>query len=126
MPRGDRTGPAGMGPMTGRAAGYCAGYGTPGYINPAFGGGFGMGAGRGWGFRGIGFGGGRGRRFAGAGRQGWWRPFGSQGTPYGYEGPYGSSDPAAEEKGLRDQARALQSELEAVNRRLSELDAASK
>jgi hypothetical protein len=34
MPRGDRTGPAGMGPMTGRAAGYCAGYSTPGYMNP--------------------------------------------------------------------------------------------
>ena len=34
MPRGDRTGPAGMGPMTGRAAGYCAGYSTPGYTNP--------------------------------------------------------------------------------------------
>jgi len=37
MPRGDRTGPAGMGPMTGRAAGYCAGYGVPGYLNPAAG-----------------------------------------------------------------------------------------
>jgi hypothetical protein len=34
MPRGDRTGPAGMGPMTGRGAGYCAGYSTPGYMNP--------------------------------------------------------------------------------------------
>ena len=34
MPRGDRTGPAGMGPMTGRAAGYCAGYPAPGYMNP--------------------------------------------------------------------------------------------
>ena len=34
MPRGDRTGPAGMGPMTGRAAGYCAGYSTPGFMNP--------------------------------------------------------------------------------------------
>ncbi len=34
MPRGDGTGPAGMGPMTGRAAGYCAGYGVPGYMNP--------------------------------------------------------------------------------------------
>jgi hypothetical protein len=34
MPRGDRTGPAGMGPMTGRAAGYCAGYDMPGYMNP--------------------------------------------------------------------------------------------
>ena len=34
MPRGDRTGPAGMGPMTGRAAGYCAGYAAPGFMNP--------------------------------------------------------------------------------------------
>jgi len=38
MPRGDGTGPMGMGPMTGRAAGYCAGYGVPGYMNPAGGG----------------------------------------------------------------------------------------
>lgn len=35
MPRGDGTGPTGMGPMTGRAAGYCAGYATPGFANPA-------------------------------------------------------------------------------------------
>jgi len=34
MPRGDGTGPAGMGPMTGRAAGYCAGFPVPGYMNP--------------------------------------------------------------------------------------------
>jgi hypothetical protein len=52
MPGGDRTGPAGLGPMTGRAAGYCAGYGVPGYINPIPGrvrGWFGRGMGRGWG-----------------------------------------------------------------------------
>jgi len=35
MPLGDGTGPAGMGPMTGRAAGFCAGYPVPGYMNPA-------------------------------------------------------------------------------------------
>jgi len=34
MPRGDGTGPAGMGPMTGRAAGYCAGNSGPGFTNP--------------------------------------------------------------------------------------------
>jgi len=34
MPGGDGTGPQGMGPMTGRAAGYCAGYEDPGYANP--------------------------------------------------------------------------------------------
>ena len=37
MPWGDRTGPSGMGPMTGRGAGYCAGYDRPGYMNPGFG-----------------------------------------------------------------------------------------
>ena len=37
MPFGDGTGPAGMGPMTGRAAGFCAGYSMPGYMNPAIG-----------------------------------------------------------------------------------------
>jgi len=31
MPRGDRTGPLGEGPMSGRQLGYGAGYNTPGY-----------------------------------------------------------------------------------------------
>jgi hypothetical protein len=47
MPRGDRTGPGGAGPMTGRAAGYCAGYSVPGYLNTV--GGWGRGRGRGYG-----------------------------------------------------------------------------
>ena len=34
MPAGNGTGPAGLGPMTGRAAGFCAGYPVPGYMNP--------------------------------------------------------------------------------------------
>jgi len=45
MPRGNGTGPGGMGPMTGRAAGYCAGYNIPGFANPISGRGF-VGAGR--------------------------------------------------------------------------------
>ena len=40
MPGGDATGPLGLGPMTGRAAGYCAGYPVPGYMNPVLGRGF--------------------------------------------------------------------------------------
>lgn len=36
MPFGDGTGPGGYGPMTGRAAGFCAGYAVPGYANPVF------------------------------------------------------------------------------------------
>ncbi len=70
MPRGDRTGPWGAGPMTGRAAGYCAGYPVPGFMNPipGFGRGFGFGRGRGRG-PGGGFGRGWGRGF---GRGRWW------------------------------------------------------
>ena len=59
MPRGDRTGPLGEGPMTGRQLGYGAGYDSPGYTN-----GPGMGMGRGFFGRGRAFfGGGRGFRF---------------------------------------------------------------
>ncbi len=35
MPGGDRTGPAGAGRMTGRAAGFCAGNDVPGYLDRA-------------------------------------------------------------------------------------------
>ena len=72
MPGGDGTGPAGAGPMTGRAAGYCAGNAVPGYMNPGLGGrGF---FGGGWGFGGRG-GGGWGRRnwFYATGLTGWQR-----------------------------------------------------
>ncbi len=65
MPWGDRTGPAGQGPLTGRRVGYCAGYDAPGYANPAYGGGYGGGWGRGMGRgRGRGGGGGWGRGMA--------------------------------------------------------------
>ena len=57
MPFGDGTGPRGMGPMTGRAAGYCTGFGQPGFANTI--------AGRGW----FGFG------------SSWGRPYG-YGYPY--------------------------------------------
>ncbi len=76
MPGGDRTGPIGAGPMTGRGAGFCAGYDVPGYMNPAFGRGFGGGRGRGMG-RGFGMGGGRGWRhqYYATGLPGWDRGF---------------------------------------------------
>jgi len=34
MPRGNGTGPVGMGPMTGRAADFCVGYPASIYMNP--------------------------------------------------------------------------------------------
>jgi len=66
MPRGDRTGPMGQGPRTGRAFGYCEGFDSQGFTKGAGGGigrGFGHGRGMGWG-RGMGFG--HGRSFGGA------------------------------------------------------------
>lgn len=83
MPRGNGRGPQGMGPMTGRGAGVCAGFGTPGYGNRA-GGGFGFGGGFGCG-RGGGRGGfGRGYRnmFYATGQPGWAR-FGGAGAAEG-------------------------------------------
>jgi len=53
MPRGDRTGPDGRGPMTGRRMGFCTGYNMPGFENQQFrrGQGMGLGFGRGFGRR---------------------------------------------------------------------------
>lgn len=58
MPAGDRTGPRGMGPMSGKAAGYYIGQQAPGYASPGYDSGMGWGHGRG-------FGRGRGRRCRG-------------------------------------------------------------
>ena len=59
MSGGDRTGPEGRGPMTGRKLGFCAGYQIPGYENIGYG--FRRGSGRGF-IRGYG------RRYFGRGR----------------------------------------------------------
>lgn len=47
---GDKTGPEGRGPLTGRGAGFCAGFPTPGYMNSGRGRGLGRGRGFGKGF----------------------------------------------------------------------------
>ena len=116
MPRGDKTGPAGIGPMTGRAAGFCAGFGMPGYATPAFGRGFGLGRGRG--ARGCGFGnGGRGWRigYHATGAPGWQRFAGNA-------APFVDFDPAREKQSLKNQADAMQNELDVIRRRLEELE----
>jgi len=90
MPRGDGTGPMGFGPMTGRAAGYCAGFGMPGFMNPIPGRGY-WGWGRGGGLGFWGRGGGRG--FWG---RGWGRGFRGRGWglgAYGYGAPYAPYGP---------------------------------
>ncbi len=115
MPGGDGTGPMGMGPMTGRAAGYCAGYAMPGYANPM--------GGRGRGFWGAGRGrGGRGRGFGfGAGRFGW-APVGAGYPAYGPMAP----TPEQELEGLRQQASYFQDTLADIQKRIDELAAQTK
>ena len=110
MPRGDGTGPAGMGPMTGRGAGYCAGSATPGFANPGFG------RGMAWG-RGAGFGMG----------MGWRRGSAYTGMPYAPMAPYfAAPSPQDELEMLRSQAELLKSQIDNVNRRISELEASKE
>jgi hypothetical protein len=115
MPGGDGTGPAGMGPMTGRAAGFCAGYGMPGYMNPVGGRGF---FGRGRGFWGRG--GGRGRRnmFYATGLPGWARA--GFDYPSGFAGVAPTAEQQREE--LKQQAQYLQDSLNAINKQIEELE----
>ena len=109
MPAGDGTGPAGMGPMTGRAAGFCAGYPAPGF----------RGAGRGFGGRGGGRGFGR----------GFGRGWGRWAMPYSGYAPY-SSPPASytaptreqELEILKSQSEGFQQALEDIQKRISELE----
>ena len=119
MPGGDGTGPGGMGPMTGRAAGFCAGYSVPGYANPVGGRGMGMGFGRG---RGGGFG--RGRGF-GWGRAGYGMPaYGGAVNPYAYGGvPFAPTvAPQQELDGLKGQAEYLVDALDGIKKRIEELE----
>ena len=133
MPRGDRTGPWGAGPMTGRAAGYCAGYPVPGFMNP-YGGraAVGLGAGRG----GFPYGGGRGRAWGGGRGMGWGAGMygyypGYYGAPSAYapgyyQAPYQQASPEQEIEYLKNQATAIEEELAAIRNRIEELKTSQK
>lgn len=124
MPFGDRTGPLGLGPRTGRAMGYCAGFEVPGSVNPVPGQGwfgFGRGRGRGW------FGGGRGWRHRywatglyGLGRAGYAFP------PFaGVEYSYGPEFTAKNEIDLlKDHADFFKQQLDEIQKRISTLEKA--
>lgn len=108
MPRGDRSGPMGMGARTGRGLGYCSGADAPGF------------AGQGpqpGGYRNGGRGAGMGRGIRGG--RGCWNT--------GY--PVAPAAPAAplrsgeqEQQYLQQQADMLQSELETIKQRLADLE----
>lgn len=114
MPGGDRTGPRGAGPITGRGLGFCAGYDVPGYLQG--------GVGRpGWrGFYPRGGGGGYGYRhwYYATGLPRWGR----------YVEPWWSWSnapaPTAQERAemLKAQAQALRDELNAIEEDLASLE----
>jgi len=118
MPGGDRTGPMGFGPMTGRAVGFCAGYSAPGYMNPV--------AGRGYRSRSRGF---RGRD----GGRGWRNWYSTTGLPgwaragLGFLGP-AAQIPSAEQEltGLKQQADFMQDSLSRINKRIEHLENESR
>lgn len=109
MPGGDGTGPLGQGAMTGRAAGYCCGNDRPGFANGPFGRRFGIG-------RRGGFG--RGRGYS--------RDFGIRQVPE-YHAPERPSkeqerhELMAEVKEMENEKVSLESDIEAVKKRIDEL-----
>jgi len=128
MPWGDGTGPWGTG-------GWCTPLWMSGQIPGPLGFGRGFGLGRG-------FGRGRGRGFGRWGAYPYFNPYLT--TPYsgmgygypdygmGYAAPYGAGFPAGqvppeeELKMLKDNAQALQQEMEAINKRIAELSKEKK
>lgn len=132
MPRGDRTGPVGEGPMTGRGAGFCASFGPPGFANPGVRGGRAFGMGRRKGFR---------HMYHATGLPGWARFGYSPGwagqAPMPFPPTYQSKEPVQqqaplqyspgydveqEKEILNNQAQYLKKHLEEINKRLQELE----
>jgi Family of unknown function (DUF5320) len=105
MPGGDRNGPMGLGPMTGRGAGYCADFAGPGFVNRVFG-----------------------------GRRGWRHMFYATGLPRWARmgmgvagatlaaGAFRSMAPEQELDALKQQADQVASMLENIRQRISELE----
>jgi len=100
MPRGDGTGPRGLGPMTGIAA---LGFG--------YGRGFGKGLGRGYG-RGF--------------RSGYAYPIPCVPQVYGGEFYQPPAEPKQEMEMLAEEAKYLKEQLETINKRITELEKSEK
>lgn len=102
-----------MGPMTGRGAGYCAGYPVPGSANPGM-------AARGFAGRGSGAGwGGRGRRnmFYATGLPGWARA----GDAPAWGAPPAAPTREQEVEALKAEADQIKDALDNINHRIDEL-----
>jgi hypothetical protein len=117
MPGGDRTGPVGRGPMTGRGAGFCAGQGVSGFGNPGYNAGGAFSGGRG----------GRGRRnrFFATGVPGW-QSFAGNPIPGGMSFPAQPEAPQNELNVLKGQAQYLERGLKELQARMEALASRNK
>ena len=118
MPGGDGTGPRGLGSMTGRGMGFCAGFNVPGYMNPPAYGGRGMGFGRGRGF-GRGMGWGRGWR--------WNAGF----VPAAVPAPIAPAETSveslkAQKSAMESQIKSMQDLIENLGKRINELESSKE
>ena len=106
MPFGDKTGPQGQGPRTGRGLGFCAGYETPGSMNTA-----------------VGFGRGRGGR----GGRGGGNRFRAQGvTPIATPATVAHAGGQPEVAELKTTLNSLLTAVNQIQQRLDGLEAAQK
>jgi len=107
MPGFDRTGPRGMGPMTGGGRGFCAypgGAGRPPAGGRAF---FGRGGGRGW--------------------RNWYHATGlTRWQRQGFGMPFGQYAAEDEKQALKNEADFLRTQLQALEERISALNAEEK
>ncbi len=104
MPGGDRTGPMGAGPMTGRGAGYCGGQNAPGYAQP--------------GNRlGLAF-----RRGFGGGRRGWCHRYYATGFPgWRRSGYYTAPSQEQNLAWLDQEAERLKEQLDFISQQIEEI-----
>ncbi len=121
MPGGDGSGPAGMGPMTGRGAGYCTGYSVAEFTSSMAGRGFGRGfgrgirGGRGWGgYRGVPYG-----AYAYPYDAAYRVPNAPNALPYGFNP---GASPEQEADMLKGQATYLEDALKGIKKRITELE----
>lgn len=105
MPGGDRTGPFGAGPKTGRGLGFCSGNTAPGWTYS----------------RGMGLGGGLGRGFGRGGRGCFWGR-GRWFWPYYHPYVPQQMDEKWEKNALESEAEYLKNRLREIEKRLSELE----
>lgn len=113
MPRGDRTGPLGEGPQTGRGAGYCSGSNSPGYTTaparPRLG---------------LGRGGGRGRGFGGGRKGGFGRGRGrgrGAGRGFGFRSSYRNVDTDQAQENSEQDLDSMRDRLDRIEQDLTEL-----